>query len=253
MRTDLFICTYRRDFQYLRYCLRSIEKFARGFGSVVIGVPGQDFDLATALIAPGSEDGKVPISVRTGDEWPGKGFLWHESQIMRSPEWCPQADYIAHMDADCVFTEPVKPEDYFVEGKPVLVYAPYAWLVPQQENLINWKVATQNALGFPVEHEFMRRHPAVHLVKTYIKSQLCITDHHRRPMDDYIREQKDSFPQTFAEFNTLGAVAWKFFHDDYHWINQEKEPLPHSKLYQCWSHRAPTEQDMTLFKDLGLT
>lgn len=248
MTTDIFIVTFRRDFKYLQYCLKSIEKFATGFRVVVL-VPGEDFEEAVLLarLCP-----NVQIAIRTGDEWIGKGFLWHMAQIMHAPQFCPKADFILHMDPDCIFTEPVTPEDYFVNGKPVLMYASYDWLVPQQMNLLNWKVACQNALGFEVKNEFMRRHPAVHYRKVYQAAQQAIEEHHRCPMDEYIQKQKNSFPQSFAEYPTLGAVAWKFFRKDYHWINQETHEFPPSKLKQLWSHREPTPEDMALFKQIGI-
>lgn len=172
---------------------------------------------------------------------------------MRSDEWCPGADFILHTDSDCVFTEPVSPEDYFVESKPVLLYASYEWLCRDYPTLRCWQTASQFALGFTIEHEFMRRHPAVHYREVYRKSRELIEAHHGKSVDDYIKRQTNTFPQTFAEFPTLGAVAWKFFHDRYHWINTERTPHPKDKIRQAWSHREPTAEDVAMFTQLGLT
>lgn len=247
MNVSLFIVTYRKDFGYLKYCLRSIAKFATGFDPVLL-IPNRDFDVAVSLV----RDNCPSCRVISGDEWPGKGFLWHEAQIVRSDEWCPGADLIAHMDADCIFTEPCTPDAYIKDGKPIMVYATYTWLYTQQANLINWKVAAQNALGFEVEHEFMRRHPSVHIRDVYAKTRELIAEHNKIPVDDYIKDQKNSFPQSFAEFPTIGAVAWKHFNERYHWINQETDPWPANPMRQSWSHREPTADDLEAFRKLGL-
>lgn len=248
MTTDILIVSVGKHFNYLKYCLRSIAKFASGFGQVRLVVPGVDFEAAVNLV----RENCPTAHVTCGDEWPGKGFLWHEYIVTTAPEHCPGADFILHMDSDCVFTEPVKPEDYFIEGKPILMYASFDWLVPQQGNLLNWKVAAQNALGFEVTQETMRRHPAVHYRKTYAKTKDCIEDHHDTSLAAYIMQQKESFPQSYAEFPTLGAVAWKFFPRDYFWWDQEINGFPRPKLMQAWSHREVTNEDMTLYKDLGI-
>lgn len=247
MNVSLLIVTYRRDFPYLKYCLRSIATFADGFDPVLV-VPNQHFDEAVAL----TRENCFNCRVSSGEEWEGKGFLWHEAQIVRADEWCPKADLIAHMDADCIFTEKCTPDAYMHDGKPVMIYASYDWLFKQQANLMNWKVAAQNALGFEVENEFMRRHPSIHIPEAYKKTREMIEDHHRKPLDEYIKEQKNTFPQTFAEFPTIGAVAWKFFNEKYQWINQETEPWPHNPMRQAWSHREPTAEDMAEFRRLGI-
>jgi hypothetical protein len=138
-----------------------------------------------------------------------------------------------------------------VDGKPVLLYATYHWLVTtQQANLGMWKVAVENAIGGMSEHEFMRRHPAVHRRELYSVARACIKAHKGKDCADYIRSCEESFPQTFCEFNTLGEVAWRLFRDDYRWWNQEIEgfPKPH-KIVQFWSHASPEQPQAPYFRD----
>ena len=42
MTTDIFIKSYRGDFEWLPGCLHSIQKYATGFRDVVIVVPDTD-------------------------------------------------------------------------------------------------------------------------------------------------------------------------------------------------------------------
>lgn len=249
MNTDIFIVSYHKDFPFLQYCLKSIEKFATGFHNVVLMIPRRDMDEFWCRVDPAHcrQVNLVPF-----DEWPDKGMLHHMALVMTAPNYCHHADLILHMDSDCVFTEPVTPGDYIRDGKPILLHARYDWLIKQQGNLLNWKVAAQNALGIEVEHEFMRRHPSLHLPAVYAKTRAMIEEQHQRLLEDYIKSQRNEFPQTFAEFPTLGAVAWNHFHDQYHWVNQETEPWPPNKMKQYWSHGGVSAPVLEEFKRFGL-
>lgn len=237
---NIFICTYAKDFRYLRWCLKSIEKFATGFDGLTIAVHAED-EKELRTFAPSFAE------VHPYVPWPGKPFLCHEAQIVRADGHCPKADMILFMDSDCIFTEPVRPEDYLIGGNPVLMHASFEWLTKDRPDVGVWQTVTERALGFPVLQELMRRHPAVHHRKVFRKTRECIIMTHGCPMDDYLKEQQDGFPYGFAEFPALGAVAWKFFHGDYHWWNQQTHGFPHSKLVQFWGHGALDEpQDIRI-------
>lgn len=238
MKTDILIVTYAKDFPWLEYCLQSIGKFARGFSMVTILVPDEDYVRARSLAT--KHDLPFKAHVVAGKEWAAAGMVWHMAQIMRADEWCPEADFILHLDPDCIFTEPVAPQDYLKDGRPILMHASFHWLITcQQANLRMWKEAAERALGWEVTEETMRRHPAVHYRWLYKKAREYIEKHTGQPCDDYIRSCRNEFPQGFAEFPTLGAVAWRHHHADYAWINQERDPFPDSKLVQFWSHSPP--------------
>jgi len=234
--TDLLIVSCVRHFPWLRYCLQSVVRFATGFRQVLVLIPEDDLTAMNPLLAELSQHDKIPIRVMIYKDWPGKGFLRHEYAILCSDEFS-DADFFCHIDSDCIFVEPVSPADYFVDGKPVLVHATYHWLVTcQQANLSMWQAAVANAVGWAPTEETMRCHPAVHYRKTYQKTRECIALHTGMSAEDYVQAGVNDFPQSVAEFPTLGAVAWKFFHPDYHWLNQEKGEWPHQKIVQFWSH-----------------
>jgi hypothetical protein len=248
LKTEIFIVSVAKHFDWLEYCLRSIQKFASGFSGVTLLVPSDDHQKAIGVA--NCYNSQVPLSVLHGPEWPGKGMLWHMAQKMRADEWCKGADFVLHIDSDCMFTEPVTPEDYFVDGKPVLMHASFEWLVKaQQANLSMWKEAAERALGWEVTQETMRRHPAVHHHSLYVTARQCIEAHTGMKCDDYIQSCENQFPQTFAEFPTLGAVALKVFPDFYAWRNQETQGFPPSKLVQFWSHSPPHVPQAPVYKD----
>ena len=116
---EICIVTFSRDFNYLEFCLKSIDKFARGFEVVTIAIPSKDLPLLLDLTLKWNI--KTPVRIKTMDEWTGAGFLHHMYMIMTADEWrCGKSPFIAHMDADCIFNEPITPQDYMVDGKPIL-------------------------------------------------------------------------------------------------------------------------------------
>lgn len=248
MTHTIFIVTYHGDFRYLVYCLKSIAKFATGFDTV-LQVPGTDFDEAVRIVR-----GTHPAcAVRCGDEWPEKGMLYHMSVIMHSDEWCPKSDVIYHLDADCIFTEPVSPADYTEDGKPVLIYESFNSM--RRKGITEtdkWQVCTQKCLPFDVNYETMRRHPEVYRRELYPKARALVEEKVGMPIDEYIKSGPNAFPQLFCEHNTLGNVALQCFAKDYSLFNLEHREWPPNKVRQAWSHREPTQEDMDAFKKAGL-
>lgn len=250
MTTDILIVSCAKHFNWLRYSLLSIRRFATGFRQVKVLVPREDLSAMSPLLTEFTDDFGIPILVQCYDDWPGKGFLRHEHVIMCSDEFT-DADFIYHMDSDCMFVDPTTPEDYIVDGKPVLLHASYDWLVREhQANLGMWKEGVENAIGGTSTHEFMRRPQIVHHRYVYPFARTAILQHTGKPADEYIRSCENSFPQTFGEFNTLGEIAWRHFRDDYTWKNQEKGefPKPH-KVVQFWSHGPIDQPQKPYYKD----
>lgn len=241
--TEIFIVSCAKHFDWLEYCLQSIGKFARGFSGVTIIIPGPDAPLAIQRFF--GRDFGLPVDQtpfrwpNLEPEWEGKGMLWHMAQVMKADEWCPQADFILHTDSDCLFIEPVTPEDYFVNGKPVLYHERFKSLGKKHPEVLRWQEVVQKCVTFPVTQETMRRHPAVHPHKTYLKSRVEIAFKTRIAWDSYIKNQRNEFPQTFCEFVTLGNVGMHYFPHDYHLMDMETTPWPHQKIAQFWSHSPP--------------
>lgn len=250
MTTDIFIVSVGKHFQYLKYCLRSISKLATGFNKAIVLFPEPDKDAFGALAR--EYKGSVPLQGVSFAEWPGLGMVHHMFQIMHSDLFS-EADLILHTDSDCVFTEPVTPNDYIVDGKPVLMYATFDWLCKTvQGNLVMWKQVTQNAIGGDVPVETMRRHPAIHHRAVYGLARQAIERHTGLGMVEFMRGQRNEFPQSFCEFVTLGNVAWRGMKDAYYWIDQQKDGFPPQKIYQGWSHRDPIPSEIELYKKLGI-
>lgn len=253
MTTQIFIVTFAPDFQYLKFCLRSLVKFAQGFNGVRILVPTQDRTALESLVAEVPGTAGLPVICLTGDEWPGQGMLWHMMQILLTDQWCPYADFVLHLDADCVFTEPVTPDYYIKAGdKPILFYESFASLGVKHTEVLRWQEVTRNCLPFDPPYETMRQHPEIYHRTLYEQTRKRIQEKTGESVETYLRKQRNEYPQTFCEFVTLGNVAMHDFPAQYNLYDVGKLPWPHAKLHQAWSHRPPIEENLVVYRKAGI-
>jgi len=196
-------------------------------------------------VAEPFKGGEFPIRIKGGYEWKNKGFLWHMAQICRADKWCPDAGIVAHADPDIIFTKPTTPQTFSHEGKPLLRYEPFETLCKRHPGVWNWKIACDNALPFSVANEFMRGHLHCHYLKVYPKVRELVEQKTKLPFDEYVKSCKNSYPQTFAEHPTIGAVAYECFKEDYSLVDLSKDANPDRSPYpviQFWSHRPPDQE-----------
>jgi hypothetical protein len=238
MKTELFIVTYSKDFSWLHYCLKSIQKFASGFSAVSILVPKSDGH-ALLLMTKEFCGGSIPIRCLEGDEWPEKGMLWHMAQITRADEWCPDADYIAHFDPDCIFTAPVTPDTFIKDGKPYLQYERFETIGVRHPGVLQWKLNAERCLPFPIHFEAMRGLPHCYHRELYSEARRLIEVKTFRASDDWIFNGTNAYPQQFCEYVTLGNVALQCFPRKYVPIDNNHKPNPDVSdfpVQQFWSH-----------------
>jgi hypothetical protein len=236
MTCDLFIVTFARDFSYLKYCLLSIAKFVRRFSYLRILVPMEDV-AGTEKLVEEAQFAYLPVKVIGYQEKPGKGMIWHMRQIMHA-ETFTDGQMIAHLDADCIFIKPTEPTDFLAaDGKIILRYEPFASIGKRHAGMLEWQRCTQACLPFPVKNETMRCHPGVFHRTTYELARKLMEQHTKQPVDDYLLAQRNEFPQTFCEFNTLGNVALERQLDLYLPIRQKGDPTePPTPIQQFWGH-----------------
>jgi hypothetical protein len=217
---DIFIRTYPGDYEWLSYCVRSIEKFARGFRKVWIVSPEPIFlpanmpGFETKMINDESEDGYLAQQI---------------TKLYADVITDYQADYILHIDSDTLLTRPITPENFFSrEGLPVWLYTPYS------EIQTPWQPVTEKFMGEAVEYEFMRRFPI--LVPKWLLSRIREFCHatHGMVMTNYIKMQPY---RSFSEFNALGAFAYRYHRSMFQWINTVKDLLqePFGRQFHSWS------------------
>jgi hypothetical protein len=254
MRVGILYVTFSRDIEWLRYSLESIGKYCTGFAGVTIVVPTWDFD--KFLQFERYSTSSCPVKIKQFLEYPGRGFVHHLAMKTYADVFMPDMDVIIHMDPDCLFCKPTTPQHYTVGDKhiPVLVIEPYAELKEKHPARYNWKSVTEAALKFECTHETMCRHPAAHIPSTYWGLRNYMEGVHQQPFLDFVIRQKNSYPQGYGEFNTLGAYAMKFLQDKYYFIDREDkgidaDPEPH--VTQMWSYTGVHKNMDQIKKILG--
>ncbi len=236
MNTEIFVVSYRKDFVWLDWCLKSIKKFCEGFSGTTVLVPRPD---AAALRAMGHD-----IKVRTFDEAPPPlGMMHHQAMNCCADVYCYDSDFVLHVDSDCILTDYVTPAEYFRAGKPILLIEEYARLGDR----VPWQPIMSEVMGELCRYETMRRHPAVHYRELYGDCRNAIEKAHDCPghFEEYILSLKPDFPQGFSEFNALGHIAispkWR---DRYAVIDLANEARPRDLIRQYWSH-GPIDQEQS--------
>lgn len=238
MNVPIFCVTFCRDREWTAYLLGSIQRRCRGFSEVVLVVPFRDIEMFRPLTAFKTADER-PVRVKGFHEREGKGMLHHEVMIHFADTFCPEADVILHVDGDCVFLADVTPETYMLDGKPILLYVPFAEIdkgLPYDRHAMAWQECTERCLGEPVTNESMIRHPMMHIREVYPEVRRHIADRQGVAFDEYVLAQKPDHPEGHAEFTTLGHWAMTRHPSRYHTINVHDNPRPEAHMYSGWTH-----------------
>ena len=242
---EIFYVTYSKDIDFFRWSLDSVKKFAKGFTGITVAIPRNEEKLFEWV--------KPLAKVLLYDDTPGKGMLHHEVVICRADEFCPHVDAILHVDSDFCFWEHFKPSDYIVDGRPILYRETYEQAKAHNPNRYFWRETVTAATGIEPIWETMVRHPAIHLREVYAFTRKTVEQHTRMPFNDYVLSCRNEFPQTFCEFNTLGAVACRYFDPRYQFVHYDRAKdaaecrigsLHHQYIYrkgrdkggETWSH-----------------
>lgn len=252
MKTALFWNTFGKDLEWFRFSAASYKKFARGWDFAKCLVPQTDLEIFRPVC---EENG---IFLQGGDEWGEKGFNWHQSQQCMADIHFPDAEVIFHIDADSVFSSECSPHDWILDGKIRLPFSDFhrflAGPVEPGETVsfmgcsglrldMNrgqyfWKFVCDFALGWDVSRETMRWMPIAHHREVYPRLREIIANRFpAQGFEGYVLNCRNEWPQGFCEFNSLGAIAHRFYEKKYHWTDEFLQGLPFvGKVVQCWSH-----------------
>lgn len=220
----LFIRSYAKDFPFLKYCLQSIDKYvlfgSTGFNQVKIVAPESDL----------RETVETARHFTPCEADPCKGYLAQQITKLYADKFVPDDGWITYIDSDCVFTGPVSPDTFFHDGKPIALYQAYTELKEQTP----WKAITEKALGFTVEHEFMRRHGATYHTSELAEFRQWFLANRGVSVRDYIIAEANA-GRNFSEFNAMGAWLFRYKHGSRAWFKTEKQDAPALPLRQFYS------------------
>lgn len=214
--TAIFIRSYERDFKWLSYCLRSIQKFAMGFSEVIVAIPhGQTLHLTAETV----------IHVHDGQP----GYLCQQADKLNADHHT-QADYILHIDSDTYFTAPVTPDFFFKDGKPIWVITPFDKAEDDEKRA--WLHVMVKCLREMPGHEYMRKNVMICPRELYSLFREFIQVEHGMSMEAYVMNQPG---HEFSEYNCLGFFAWLQHRKDFYWWDTTIDGVLKWPWVQGWS------------------
>lgn len=230
MITDIFIKTYRKDFVWLQYCLKSIQKFATGFRNVVIISDNDGHKIPNEYLIPQCKVFYVDIPQKqpTYVEH-GIGYLWQQYIKLNWIEYT-DADAVFIMDSDEIFTQAITPESFQINNKFTWNYRPWS----QAGDGICWKESTDFLLNVQTEYDAMPISGFVLQRDTTIalKNHLCDKHDTTNIWDIFVKYNM----KTASEFNIFGSFIRHFNRNEYTQINEiNRENCMNFSIRKSWS------------------
>lgn len=227
MTTDIFIRTYDKDLEWLKYCLKSIHKYVTGYRQIIICIPENQRRLLDNWNLTAEKI--VTCSVYKED------YLGQQITKLESYKYT-DAQAIVFVDSDCCFKCPVDLSvELFEDERPIV----YKTLYDRVGDAICWKEITQKTVGSNLNYEYMRRLPFVFLSRTLRDACLYIKLKHDCEVSEYVLRQPG---RHFSEFNYMGAFADLNENNNYRFKDTEKEGWGSDYLKQNWSWGGLTEE-----------
>lgn len=211
--TSIFIKTCRKDFEWLRYCLRSIFIYGRDFEEVVVVCDESGRSDIEYVNTDGVTVHFVPDH--------RNGYIHQQVVKLLADTYC-RSDRILFVDCDCVFFAPFCPGDFLRGSKPMLLKTRYGDLGGGE----CWKPITEHYLGGTVEFEYMRRMPLIFDRRTL--------ESLRTAYPSLLGQLDKLTDRQFSEFNALGAFAERT-HPELYTIIDTADEIPPKFAEQFWS------------------
>lgn len=224
---DIFIRTYAPDYDWLRYCIQAIDKFASGFRKIWIVSPNNP---PLWMLDRANEEAGIRIEWKIMNDETTDGYLAQQiTKLYADTLTGYEPDYILHVDSDVIFTRPCTPQDFFQGERLIWYYTPYSAIATP------WQPIMEKFMGVvPMPYEFMRRFPMMMPKWMYPKLREFAFRLHRQPIGDYIKRQG---LREFSEFNALGCYAYFHHKEEFDWVDTTTTPIPQpmAKQFHSWS------------------
>jgi hypothetical protein len=248
---EIFIVTYHKDFPWLEYALKCIDKHCKGFAGITIVVPERDSAKLFGEVSPLMLTDQR-IGVRTWDEAPGKGMLDHMVQLASADKYVPEGTkYVLTCDSDCMFRMPTTPEHYAWNDKPYCIVRSWESLTTEDprnpgtkvvSDCAQWRGPTERQLGFKTPIFGMCMNTIMFPIDFFLLYRNHIESVHRRPFREFMLDGRNEFPQSNMDFTAMVSYAYKEMHNRFHWFHVEKPPYPVDRKQAYWSHGGITPE-----------
>lgn len=224
---QFLVASYKPDFHWLRGNLRSLLRFSKGFLPPVIVVPPEDAQFAREVVA---QVGYGEVKIKAGP-----GFGRAQVVMCEGDIWCPEADFVYLTGSDCMAIKEFGPEEYWLDGKPIMLWNTWAHMAKHGNPATVWKAGTEKALGGVSAGEFMRRLPLVYPREVYAGARQIIAKRHNTSFEQYVLHAVNH-ERNFSESNVLGEHAYRHLRDVYTWWCLDDKPYNGAMaMTQFWS------------------
>lgn len=232
------------DLDWLEWCLKSIQRHVTGFQGVTVAHPEHESEMFQRRL------NGLPVRLFPFAEQTGKGFLHHQV-IMANAEKVvpPTTKYVLTCDADCIFRMATTPENYFWNDKPYYIWRTWESLTTEDprnpgskvvSDCLQWRGPTDHQLGFASDMYGMCMNTIVFPVDLFPKYRAHIANIHRMPFEQFMLSGRNEHPADRMDFTSLGAFAFRFMRDRFHWFDVSKPPYPVDRKLALWSHSGVT-------------
>jgi hypothetical protein len=218
----IVIRTYRRDLDWLEYCLGALARHCAGFEEIVVVMPSRS----------------EPYAQRSSVDFSGVRQVWcpdHADDYLGQQvtklyaDHLVDTDLICHFDADMVVSGPLSPAQLVVGGRPMVVTGPVGIRDP-------WGECSEQFLGWPVTKAFMVRPPFVFPRWLYEEVRRHCIARHRTDLASYVLSRS---PRGFSEFTVLGAYALARHPAAFEWVDQSARLPQVCRWFWSWDRVTP--------------
>lgn len=238
MAIDIFIKTYHKDFQWLQYCLKSIEKFASGFRNIIIVSDNDEHKIPDEYLISNCKVFYVDIPKKqpTYVEH-GIGYLWQQYIKLSWYDYT-DAEAVIVMDSDEMFTCLTTPESFKENNK-------FRWFYRDWKdagNGICWKSSTDFILKVNTEFDAMCITGFILQKETTIslKNHLCSLHNTANLWEIFLKYDM----KTLSEFNIFGSFIHHFDSHQYTKIYNGNVSKYHNfTILKSWSWGGISEED----------
>jgi len=243
MIVDIFIKTYYKDYIWLKYCLRSIQKFASGFRNIII-VSDTDNLIPDEYIIPNCKIYYVPIPKITPSYVEhGIGYLWQQNIKLNWFDYT-DADAVLNLDSDCMFTTITTPADFMTDGK-------FNWFYRDWKDAgggICWKQSTDFLLKIDTKYDSMLCHPFILQRNTSLslKKYLCSIHNSDTIWNIFVKYNM----KTASEFNLFGSYIKYIDSNEYNQIHNPVNQYHNRTIHVSWSWGGLKDEEIQLREQL---
>ena len=226
MNVSILTVTFDKDIEFLKYNRKSVSMFCRRYAKSKVAV--YDTELSCKDSHQWCLDKNIDVIIEPEAKLMNSGYISQQYIKMFADKYfTDDTDFILHLDSDAIFIKEHKPEDLFIDNKPVIIKNNYERLDQNfknqnhqdgRKNPTRWKAITEQVLGFNVDYEFMFLSPFIYPSHIFKSVRQYIENIHQKSFLEFMSTQK-----MFSEFNTLGAYCYKYHHDDFVWIDRWEE------------------------------